>query len=132
MVGEYRFQTFSGWTQIFPSIVVDVQQDLGGFADAGDGLEGVAAPQNGKIGHRVEFEQVRAGDHEEVADHQVRRPGQQQIREAVKDVEDVPSLLPDDVVNLGGEGFEARVGVELVDGDLPVSSSRGAWRAKRM
>ena len=110
--------------------VVDVQKDLGGFTDAGHGLEGVAAPEDGKIGHRVELKQVRAGDHEKIADHQVRCPGQQQIREGIEDVEDVPSLLADDVVNLGGEGFEARVGVELVDGDLPGFLEQGGVAGK--
>ena len=99
-------------------IVEDVQQDLGCFPDTGDGFEGMPASQDGKIGHRVQLEQVGTGDDKEVADHQVRCPGIEQIGQAVKDVEYVPPFLADDIMDLGGKGFEADIGVELVDDDL--------------
>ncbi len=97
-------------------IIVDVQQDLGGFPDTVHGLEGVAAPEEGEIGHRVEFEKIRTGDHKEVADHEVRGPRQQEVGQTIEDIENIPSLLSDDVVDLGREGLETRLGVELVDG----------------
>ncbi|OPY91473.1 MAG: hypothetical protein A4E73_01984 [Syntrophaceae bacterium PtaU1.Bin231] len=128
--GRVSLPGFQGMHAGLSLDVVDIQEDLGGFTDAGDGLEGVAAPKDGEIGHRVELEEVRAGDHEKIADHQVRCPREQQIREGIEDVEHVPPLLADDVVNLGGEGFEARVGVELVDGDLPGFLEQGRVAGK--
>jgi hypothetical protein len=61
--------------QVDPLLVgAHVQQELGRLADAGDGVEGMPPPQHGEIGHRVQLEQVRAGDAEEVAHHQIGVP----------------------------------------------------------
>jgi hypothetical protein len=48
-------------------VIVDVQKNLGGFPDAGHGLEGVSAPEEGEIGHCIEFEKVRARYYEEIS-----------------------------------------------------------------
>ena len=72
----------------FSFMAVNIQQNLRRFADPGHGFERVAASQNGEIRDRIEFKQIGAGDDEEVADHQVRRPGLEQIGQAVKNVKD--------------------------------------------
>ena len=90
-----------------------VQQKLGRLPDAGDGVEGMPAPQHGEVGHRVQLEQVRAGDAEEVAHHQVGVPHRLKLRQAVEHVEGVPARAGDLVVDGHGEGLEARVRIEL-------------------
>ena len=68
-------------------VAEDVDQQLRRAADRRDGVERVSVPQKGEVGHRVEVVQVRAGDHEEVAQHQVAVPVGREVREAVEDVE---------------------------------------------
>ena len=51
-------------------------------------------------GNRVEDEEERTGDAEEVAHHQIGRPCRLQLRQAVKHIEGVLSLPLDQVVNI--------------------------------
>ena len=93
----------------------DVDQQLRRPADRRDGIERVPVAQKGEVGHRVEVVQVRAGDHEEVPQHQVAVPVGREVREAVEDVEGAAARLLDHLVDPGGERFEAHFGMEGVD-----------------
>ncbi|OPZ59164.1 MAG: hypothetical protein BWY87_01139 [Deltaproteobacteria bacterium ADurb.Bin510] len=99
--------------EAFAAIVVEVDQHLGGLVDARDGLVVVAVSDQAEVGHGVELEEVGAGDHEEVADHQVGGPGREQVGEAVKDVEGLAALDGGDGVDLLREEFEAAGGAQL-------------------
>ena len=92
---------------------IDVQEELGRVPDPGDGPMAVAAAGEGEVGHRVEFEEEGAGHLEEVRQEFVGRPLDDERREAVEDVEDLPPLRLDDVVEVAAEGVEAGVGAHL-------------------
>jgi len=109
----------------FSFMAVNIQQNLRRFADPGHGFERVAASQNGEIRDRIEFKQIGAGDDEEVADHQVRRPGQEQIGQAVKNVKDITAFIANDVVYLGGKRFKSGIGVQLIDFDSGTRLQKG-------
>ncbi len=100
--------------------IVNIDEHLGRLADAGDGFEGVVFPEQSEIGYRVELIQIGAGNGEEVADHEVRGPRGEQVREGIKDVVDVAPLRRDDVVDLGGEGFKAASRIQVVHPHVPV------------
>ena len=91
---------------------VHVQQQLGGVPDAGHGVKGVAAPDQGEIGHGVQLEEVGAGDPEEVAHHQIGIPHRLELGQAVKHIEGVSALAGDLMVDGHGKGLEALVRVE--------------------
>ena len=89
------------------AVRIDVDEQLGGVQDLVDRLHGVLSPDDREEGDRVQDEQERAGDPEEIAHHQVRCPGRLQVGKAVKDIERVLSFLFDHVVNVDREGFKA-------------------------
>jgi len=97
-------------------IVVDIQKDLCRLPDPGHGLEGMAPPEDGEIGHRIEFKKVRTSNDKEIANHQVRGPGQKEIGEGIEDIEHIPAFLADDIVHLGGKGFKSRIRIEFIYG----------------
>ena len=100
--------------------IENVQEDLRRFPDTGYGPKGMTVPQDGKIGDRIELEEVRAGDQEEVSDHQVRGPGREEIGEAVKDVKSPLAGQRGDFVHLGCESFEPGARIQFVNGDRRV------------
>ena len=75
-----------------PVDLVDIQQDLRGVPDPGDGAVAVPAAGECKVGDRVEFEEERTGHLEEVRQEFVGGPLDDERREIVEDVEDLPSL----------------------------------------
>ncbi len=95
--------------------MIDIQQQLGCAANAGDGLKRVIIAEQGKIGNGIQFIQIRAGDHKEIADHQVRRPGRQQVRQAVKDIKGAFALLRNDGMNLGGKRLKSGICIQFND-----------------
>ncbi len=113
-------------------VAEDVDQQLRRAADRRDGVERVSVAQKGEVGHRVEVVQVRAGDHEEVAQHQVAVPVGREVREAVEDVEGTGPGLLDHLVDPGGERLEAHFGMKGVDlrPDPPVDELRVAGEAE--
>ena len=110
---------------MLPLDLVDVQQELRRVADPGDGAVAVPAAGEGEVGDRVEFEQKRTGHLEEVRQEFVGRPLDDERREAVEDVEDLPSLRLDDLVEGAAEGVEAGMGIDL-DRFEPVDAAAGS------
>ena len=92
--------------------LIDVQQELRGVPDPGDGAVAVPAAGEGEIGDRIELEQKRAGYLEEVREKFIRRPFDDERREAVEDVEDLPPLRLDDMVEVAAEGVKAGMGID--------------------
>ena len=96
-------------------IGIDVQQQLCGVPDSGDGVEGMPATNQREVGHGVQLKQVRAGHAEEIAHHEVGVPHGLQLGQAVEHIERVPALPGDLLVNGHREGLEALVRVEARD-----------------
>lgn len=92
IVGEWRPQTLRGVDVALPAHVMEVDQKLGGVADASDGVEGVAVAQGREERDGVEFVEMGAGHREEVHDHQVGVPGLDQVGQAVEHVEGAETL----------------------------------------
>ena len=84
-----------------------VDEELRRVPDRADGLGGVRRAQHREVGHRREPVEVRAGEHEEVAQHQVAVPVGHQVREAVEDVAGARSGRVDGALDGGGEALEA-------------------------
>ena len=93
----------------------DVDEELRRVPDRVDGLVGVAVAQHREVGDGVELVEVRAGHHEEVAEHEVRVPVGGEVREAVEHVVGAAPGLGDDAVDRGGEALEAERRREPVD-----------------
>ena len=67
----------------------------------------VAVAQQREVGQRLQVVDVRAGEHEEVAQHPVAAPVLRQRREAVEDEVRPAARLADHAVDLGDELLEA-------------------------
>ena len=91
----------------------DVDEELRGVVDLGDCGKRVVALDDGEVRHRVEREEIRAGEAEEVSHGEVGGPRNLQVGQAVEHVERLGPLARDHVVNLHGEGLEAFSGVEV-------------------
>jgi len=100
--------------------MIDIQEDLGRFPNSGDGFKGVVIAQQGKIRYGIELVEVRAGDPEKIADHQIRGPGGQKIRKGIKHIKDPFSFTGRNIVNLGRKGLEAALSIETIDGNPPI------------
>lgn len=92
---------------------INLQQELGGLADAGDGLIGVPAPQHGKIGHRVQLKEVGTGDHKEVTHHQVGGPDDLQLGQAVKHIEGLPARPCNDLMDSHRKLLKPLPGIQM-------------------
>ena len=115
-----------------PLDLVDIQQELRRVPDAGDGAVAVPAAGEGEVGDRVELEEERAGHLEEVREEFVGRPLDDERREVVEDVEDLPSLRFDDLVEAAAEGVEPGMGIDLRSFRALRSRAGSArWGAKR-
>ena len=93
-------------------MAVDIVEQLGGVDDRRGGVERMMAAQQGEIGHRFQIVQIRAGQHEEIAQHLVAVPVGDQIGQAVEHVVGPASGLFDGFVNDGQERLEAIAGIE--------------------
>ena len=82
-----------------PPVRIDIQKQLCRVLDFGNGLCRMSAPDQRKEGDRIQLKQKRTGDAEEIAHHQIRRPGSLQFRQAVKNVESVPAGFRNQVVD---------------------------------
>ena len=83
MVGEYRCHTFIG-CRTTVRLPIDLNDHLRRFEDGMRRVEGMKVLLQRKIGDRVQLVEVRAGDHEEIAQHPVAEPVGRQIREQSK------------------------------------------------
>ena len=92
--------------QVFCLLREDIQKELGRIPDLLQGIKGVPAPQDGKIGHRIQNEKEGTGQVKEVPHEQVRRPGGLQLRQAVKNIEGIIPLFFNDVVDLHRKGLK--------------------------
>jgi hypothetical protein len=75
----------------------------------------MAVPQNGEIGHCVQFKEIGTGYAEKISYHKVCGPGGQEVRQAVENIEGLPSGLRDDIMDSESEGFESGISVENMD-----------------
>ena len=82
---------------------VNINKDLRGLPDTGNGLKIMAVSQKRKIRHRVEFIKVRTGDEEKIPDHQISSPCRKQIRQAIKNIKSLFSDLADNIVDIPGK-----------------------------
>jgi len=89
----------------------------------------MAPPEDGEVGHRVELKKIRACNNEEISDHEVSGPGQEEIGEGIEYIEHIPAFLADDIVHLGGKGFKSRIRVEFIDG-RPAGIDQGGMAGK--
>ena len=85
----------------------DVHEDIRGMPDARDGLIDMPLILKRHIAQRTAGRDELAGQAEEVADHQVRKPVPLQFGEAVKQEEGILRLCRNDPVYLHGKGLEA-------------------------
>ena len=92
---------------------VHIQKNLGRVPYPGHGVKGVASPEQGKAGHGIQAEQVRAGDPEEISHHQVRVPHGLELGEAVKNVKRLSSIFRNAVVDVNCKSLKPLVRIEL-------------------
>ena len=93
----------------------DVEQVLRGVGDHVHAGTRVAITQHAEVGHRVEVEEPRAGEAEEVAEHAVGLPRVRQVRQAVEDVQRLGPGRLDHRMHLVDKGVEAVFGPRGVD-----------------
>jgi len=58
-----------------PIVAINIEEYLGSFPNPSYSFEGVPTPKKRKVGDRIEFKEVRAGNEKEIADHKVGSPG---------------------------------------------------------
>ena len=83
-----------------------------------------------EVGDGVEFEQVGAGDLEEVPDGQIAAPGVEQRGQRVENVERAEPDLGDDLVHRAGEVLETQGRVQSVHLDAVEIVQQGAMLAE--
>ncbi len=106
-------------------VAEDVEQQLRRLPDGGDGIGGVVAPEERKVRDGFELEEIGAGHHEEVSQHQVAVPVGGQVGQAVEHVvRPLPGTF-DHLVDLGGEGLEPDFGGEDMDVRAAVRGEEG-------
>jgi hypothetical protein len=110
--------------------VEDIQQQLRRVPDACHRARRVLPARQREVGHRVQLEQERAGDLEEIRQQLVRGPLHHQRREIVEDVEHLEPLLGDDPVDLAAERIEPRAWVHLDQLDARVGRQHGRMRGE--
>ena len=94
-------------------VPVHVGHDLRGVRDGPGGLRRVQAAQDRKVRERLHVVDVRAGEHEEVAEHAVARPGLGEVGKAVEDEERAAPRLADRRPHAGDETLEPVGDVQL-------------------
>jgi hypothetical protein len=108
-------QDLQGPDEIPVVVVVDIEKQLGGRGDGFRGAGGVLVPEQGEIGDGLQVVQVRARQHEEVAEHLVGVPVDGKVRKAVEDVERAAAGFAEDLVHRRDEVLEPLFRIELVD-----------------
>ena len=73
------------------------------------------SPYQRKERHRIKDKEIGTGHLEEIPHHKVRGPGSLQLRQAVKNIEGVPSLAPYVLMYLHGEILKSVVKLHLYD-----------------
>ena len=72
-----------------------------------DRLNGMLSPDDREESHRIQDKEERTGDTEEIAHHEVRRPGGLELGKTVEHIKRVQSLLLNDVMDIHRKGFKA-------------------------
>ncbi|MHC4991879.1 MAG: hypothetical protein ACYTGC_12955 [Planctomycetota bacterium] len=108
-------QDLQGPDEVPVIVVEDVEEQLGGRRDGLGGAGRVLVPEQGEVGDGLQVVQVRACQHEEVAEHLVGVPVHGKVGQAVEDVERPAAGFTQDIVNGGDEVLEALLRIELVD-----------------
>ena len=80
-------------------ILINIQKQLGGLPDPGNGIKGMFAPDDREISHRIQFKEIRTGYAEKISHHQICPPGRLQIRQTVKYIKRIPSFFCDHLMN---------------------------------
>ena len=99
------------------AMVVDVEQDLRGLGHRIDRVAGMMALQQREVGDGLDVEQIRAGQHEEIAEHLVAVPIRREVREKIEEVVPAGAFASDDVMDLGDQGLEPVFRAEHVHRD---------------
>ena len=95
-------------------MAVNVDDNLRRLHDRAAGVGGMPASQQTEVGDGLHVVEVRAGEHEEVAQHLIAVPVDSQIRQGVEDVVRAVAGTLDGAVNLRDEALEATLGVHRV------------------
>ena len=106
----------------------DVHEDIRGMPDARDGLIDMPLILQRHIAERAAGRDELAGQAEEVADHEVRKPVPLQLGEAVEEEKGVLRLCRDNPVYLDCKGLEAH---RRIQGDLPDVRPSGLKHLRR-
>src|SRR5665647_268865 len=93
---------------------VNIQQYLGGFPNTGNCFKGMAVAQDRKVGDGIQIKKEGTSNDKKITDHQIGRPGQKQIGQAIKHIKNITAFLPDDIMNLSGKRFKPGISVKLV------------------
>ena len=96
-------------------MTVHVQQELRRLRDCARRVGRVAVPQQSEVGDGFEIVEVRAREHEEVAEHLVGVPVGRKVGKTVEEVEGSPSGLFDHAVYVCDEALEAGLRMKLVN-----------------
>ena len=60
---------------------INIEKQLGGFADLGDGVIRMSIAQQGKLSDGVQLKQIRTGDLKKIAHHQIGGPNGLELRQ---------------------------------------------------
>src|SRR3972149_1026870 len=99
-----------------PADVVDVDQYLGGIADAGNRAVPVLPAPEGEIGQGADLKKVRAGHLEESSQQLIGGPLVDEVGKVIEDIADLAAAFLDHPVHLGGEIVESGGGVDFYNG----------------
>ena len=101
--------------EIDPAAPIHIQEKLRGIPDARNRLKRMSAPQQRKISHRVQLEQVRACHTEKVTHHQICVPYRLERRQAVEHIECIFPLFCNPVMDIYGKRLKPFIRIKLTD-----------------
>ena len=103
----------------------DVEQELRRVGDHLDRRFDVRVSPDREVGHRIQVEQARAGETEEIGHHPVRLPGLGEVRKAVEHVHGFGAGGFDDRMHLIDKRIKPVTRARMVDLDLRRSVEQG-------
>ena len=90
-----------------------IQKELRRLADPRDRVKRVPPPHDREIGHSIQLKQIRTGHPEEVSHHQIRIPDGLQFGQAVEDIERVPPVSCDLIVDSHRKAFKSCIRIKF-------------------
>ena len=95
------------WPDIdIPAVRIHIDKELRGIQDLVDRMHRVLSAYDREKGDRIEDKKERAGHAEEVAHHEVRRPGGLKFGQAVKYVKSILPFFFDDIMYIDSKRLE--------------------------